>query len=188
MTDDLLSMYERCKAIGMSADSLREGFWHEFAKLKKHASRLFSRDMKTTALVDAMDQLQQYYSRFVKPLYEDNSNVIRSEKQKVTAAMEELIENQFNVVYEKEATWDVAQCSISITKCFKSIATTTIIIMVRGNILINGWTKKLACVILLVRVRFPNRRSIGRNKTIAGRTRLPKKWFKVTRTQDYYTR
>jgi hypothetical protein len=64
-----LSIYERCEAIAVSADSLREGFRHEFAKVEKHASCLFSRDMKTTALVDAMEQLA---STILQSLYKNS--------------------------------------------------------------------------------------------------------------------
>lgn len=115
MADDLLSIYERCKAIGMPADLLREGFWREFAKLEHHACSLFSHNMSTATLVDAMDQLQHYYDRFIKQLYEGDKGVTVLEKGKVTTAMERLIESQLGIICEKESTWDATQCSMMVT-------------------------------------------------------------------------
>ena len=114
MADDLLSIYERCKAIRMPADALIDSFWREYAKHESHSCLLFSRDMDLRALLGACDQLYEYFDRFVKPVYEGVESVIGKEKKKVAEAMESLLEYQFGVVREKESTWEVAESTMMI--------------------------------------------------------------------------
>lgn len=115
MAENLLFIYKRCKAIGMPADTLRDAFWSECAKLEAQALSTFSSDMDMRRLVDSMGQLCDYFDRFVKPIYEGQQDVLNTEKALVVAAMERLIEYQFGVVLEMESKWNIMKCSMMVT-------------------------------------------------------------------------
>ena len=108
MSHQLCVIYDQYVALGKPTGHIQDRFWSLFAQYHKDAFTQFHMDPdKITSMHITMKELVEYANGLHNKLHSATSENEKEEKDRIVAAMKNIIRQQCNVIIEKESSWTI---------------------------------------------------------------------------------